>query len=332
VIAETRIVEATDWFLRVRSEAADTEDFIPLQQWLRTHPDNAAAYRQVCATWSAIDDVATSADIVIGRRDALEDVRRAQQQRRGLRRPGARWWLSLAASVVGLALLGSLMVWMNWKPGEVYETGIGERRLLTLSDGSLVSLDARTRIEVRYTDESRVIKLVSGQASFKVAKRPARPFRVRSNGQTVVALATEFNIDVVTDRVVVTLIEGRVAVVPDAVAPTSHVIELSAGEQLLSTRGAAPEIRSRVDLEHAVAWQSGKIFFDDEPLSSAVARVNRYASSQIEVDPSVARIRISGTFNAGDTAAFTEAVSTYFPVDVVSTQTGRLRLSARDGH
>ena len=73
------------------------------------------------------------------------------------------------------------------------------------------------------------------------------------------------------------------------------------------------------------------------PLRNIVTRLrscskrNRYASAPIEVDPSVAGIRISGTFNAGDTAAFTEAVSTYFPVNVVSTPTGRLRLSARDG-
>jgi transmembrane sensor len=120
-------------------------------------------------------------------------------------------------------------------------------------------------------------------------------------------------------------------VVPDAAAPTSRVIELSAGQQLLSTGGRPPQIRSHVDLGHALAWQNGKIFFNDEPLSSAVARINRYASPQIEVDPSVERIRIGGTFKAGDTAAFTGAVATYLPVNVVPTETGTLRLIARDG-
>ncbi|MEJ1962282.1 MAG: FecR domain-containing protein [Gammaproteobacteria bacterium] len=330
MISETRIDEATDWFLRVRSEVGNADDFVPLQQWLRAHPDNPAAYRKVCATWSAIDDVASSPEVMIGRRDALDDAHRVQQRRWSTGR-STRWWQGLAACAVGVALLALLMVWKSWKPGEVYETGIGERRVLTLSDGSLVNLDARTRIEVHYTDETRAIQLESGQASFKVSRNPARPFRVSSNGQTVVALGTEFNVDVVTGEIVVTLIEGRVAVVPDAVAPTSRVIELSAGQQLLSAGGSPPEIRSQVDLSRAVAWQSGKIFFNDEPLSSAVTRINRYASPQLEIDPSVERIRISGTFNAGDTAAFTEAMSTYFPVKVVPAETGALRLTARDG-
>ncbi len=330
MIWETRIEEATEWFLRVRSEEANEEALVPLQQWLRAHPDNAAAYRKVCATWSAIDEVASTPEVIAGRRDALDDAHRVQR-RRWAAGHNARWWQSLAAGIVGVALLAGLLVWTNWKTGEVYETGVGERRVLTLPDDSLINLDARTRIEVHYTDETRAIRLLSGQASFKVSKDPARPFRVRSNGQTVVALGTEFNVDVVADELVVTLIEGRVAVVPDTVAPSSRVIELSSGQQFVRTGGAPPEIRSHVDLGHAVAWQSGKIFFNDEPLSSAVARINRYASPQIEVDPSVERIRIGGTFKAGDTAAFTSAVATYFPVNVVPTETGTLRLIARDG-
>lgn len=330
MISETRIDEATDWFLRVRSEEANARDFVPLQQWLRAHPENAAAYRKVCATWSAIDDVAYAPEVIAGRRNALNDVHRIQRHCWSAGR-SARWWQTVAACAVGVALFALLLVWTNRETGQAYETGIGERRVLTLPDGSLINLDARTRIEVHYTDETRAIRLLSGQASFKVSKDPTRPFRVSSNGQTVVALGTEFNVDVVTDEMVVTLIEGHVAVVPDAVAPTARVIELSAGQQLLSAGGRPPEIRSHVDLGHAVAWQSGKLFFNDEPLSSAVARINRYASPQIEVDPSVERIRIGGTFKAGDTAAFTEAVATYFPVNIVPTETGTLRLIARDG-
>ncbi|MEJ0034769.1 MAG: FecR domain-containing protein [Gammaproteobacteria bacterium] len=330
MISETRIDEATDWFLRARSEETEPEDFVPLQQWLQAHPDNAAAYRKVCATWAAIDDVASSPNVMVGRRDALDDAHGAQQRGQSGKR-SVRGWQTLAACVAAVAVLALLAIWTKRNPLEVYETGIGERRVLTLSDGSLVNLDARTRIEVHYTNEARAIQLRSGQASFKVSRNPARPFRVSSNGQTVVALGTEFDVDVVNDNVVVTLIEGHVAVVPDNAVPASRVIELSAGQQLLSAAGRPPEIRSHVDLGRAVAWQSGKLFFVEEPLSSAVARINRYASRQIEVDPSIERIRIGGTFRAGDTAAFTDAVSTYFPVDVLPTETGALRLTARSG-
>ena len=66
-----------------------------------------------------------------------------------------------------------------------------------------------------------------------------------------------------------------------------------------------------------------------EPLASAAERVNRYARQQIEVDPSVATVGISGVFNAGDADAFIEAVTAYFPVQVDQTKGAEIHLTAR---
>jgi transmembrane sensor len=72
------------------------------------------------------------------------------------------------------------------------------------------------------------------------------------------------------------------------------------------------------------------MFFDNEPLSSAVERINRYAHQQVEVDPAVAALGVSGAFNAGDTDAFIDAVTNYFPVEAVHDRGTKIYLTRRN--
>ncbi len=211
--------------------------------------------------------------------------------------------------------------------------------MLTLADGSIVNLDARSRLRVSFENEVRFVALESGQASFQVAKDPARPFRVRAGEHTVVALGTEFNIEILRDTLLVTLIEGHVAVVAsesDAASGSAlpetgseSAVELNVGQQFVAAGRERAQVRNGVDLGRATAWQNGKLFFNDEPLASAAERMNRYARVQIQVDPAIERIGISGVFKAGDTNAFMDAVTSYFPVRADRTDDGQIRLERR---
>lgn len=389
---DARLEQAADWFLRVRSESACVENLPEFKRWIEIDHRNALAYQQVSASWSSIGLHASAPEIVIERRDAMDDARRAAQHRWGpalaaLEKTGGasndageassnrpkRAMLALAASV--LIAVASGLVWHSQRG--VYATDIGERRALTLQDGSVVTLDARSRIRVDYQESERLIALEQGQVRFDVAKDSARPFRVRAGAQTIVALGTQFNVELIASTVLVTMIEGHVAVagVTD-ISPSdgsssasgtfsstaerkSAVEEASSSGQVSAQRargvppkrkreaGQAPtiELRTgeglrvradgqavvvpRVDIDRATAWQSGIMFFDNEPLLSAAERVNRYSRLQIEVDPSVANVGISGVFNAGDANAFIEAVSSYFQVEINRTSASEIRLSAR---
>ena len=83
-----------------------------------------------------------------------------------------------------------------------------------------------------------------------------------------------------------------------------------------------------VNLDRTTAWQSGKLFFNNEPLADAVVRINRYARQAIVVDPSAAQFRISGVFNAGDADAFVEAVTSYLPVHIEGSSEREVKLSS----
>jgi len=320
-----RLAEASDWFVRLRAEDANVDTLAGFQRWLEGDPANAPAYRKICASWGAIGELASSPEIMTGRRDALEDARQAAR-RRWQGRPSGR--LAWAAALGAVAIIASVAFWSHNR-ADIYYTGVGERRTLTLSDGSVVTLDARSRISVKYRETERSITLQQGQARFDVAKDPRRPFLVEADNETIVALGTKFNVELVASNVLVTMIEGHVAVTGlDANSSASgsaetrgrgddaarSVIELTAGEALHVRKDGKTTRLNQVNLARVTAWQDGKMFFDNEPLSTAAERVNRYARERIQVDPSAANVNVSGVFNTGDSGAFIEAVTSYFPV------------------
>ena len=326
-----RLAQAAAWFTRLRAEDAGMDDLTRFQRWLETDSDNATAYARVSESWSFVGEHASAPEIMLGRRDALEDARQAAGGRwRSAARP--RWLKTAAVAACAIIVVATgLLIGARAYAGR-YTTGVGERRTLTLADGSVVTMDAQSTIRVRYGSRERLISLKRGQARFEVAPDPTRPFRVKAGNETVIALGTQFNIELVAHTVLVTLIEGRVTVLPDDV-PFSDVsprIDLTPGEGVQVRQDGKTVRLPKVDVAHTTAWQNGKVFFDNEPLGSAAERINRYASEQILVDPSAANISISGVFNAGDARAFIEAVTAYFPVKAAQSGGATVRLIARD--
>jgi transmembrane sensor len=117
---------------------------------------------------------------------------------------------TLAAAILTVSIGAGLYVWLTRAP--TYSTAIGEQRLISLSDGSTMELNARTKLVVRYTPSERVIELLEGQALFRVAKDATRPFVVNSGDTRVRAVGTQFDVYKKRTHVIVTVVEGRVAI------------------------------------------------------------------------------------------------------------------------
>lgn len=322
--------EASDWFLQLNAATKDTHSKIQkgVEIWLAKDPAHAKAYRQVESAWAAIGENATAPEMVIARRNALKRAGLAARNRWG---SGSNLrHFAAAAAVLIIIVSVTLFTVFTGKVSETvlaYETAVGEIRVLTLADNSRISLDASTHLEVQYSPEARTIELYSGQAYFNVAKDPLRPFRVKVGGQTVEALGTEFNVEMIEDQVLITLIEGRVSVsseLPSNPAESEtqmlpEPVELFPGQQLVIRAERIPEIIQETNLAKTTAWRQGKLIFEDEPLSTAVMRMNRYSHIKIIVeDEKIKSLGVSGVFNAGDIDAFVEALETYFGLESVS--------------
>lgn len=208
------------------------------------------------------------------------------------------------------------MAFRDWAP-VAYRTELGEQRTLALDDGSQVTLDTNTAIRVAFGEQRRSVELVSGRVHFVVAKDPARPFVVTAGQRQVIAIGTAFDVMREGDSVSVLLMEGKV-VVRDGSAQ-GPVESLEPGDRLKFRRGAAVA-QDRPDLSAVTAWQTGQAVFDDDPLSEAVAQLNRYQRRPIVIaDARVGAMRISGSYKMGSSEAFAQSVSALLPVSVSET-------------
>jgi transmembrane sensor len=322
--------EATEWFIRFCEDEVDGSACEEFDAWLRVSPQHVRAYLDISAFWVAAGSMTRTpkvdVDLLVQRARAagnvvaLDRTIKPEAPVKG-ERSVHRLRLAVAASLLFTCL--ALGTWKWWQVVRYpsYATQFGEQRTFTLEDGSVVELNARTRIRVRFTDAGRDVDLIEGQALFRVAKNPDRPFIVASGNTRVRAVGTEFDVYQKARGTVVTVVEGRVSVsapparpatpAADAGAQTDPVL-LSAGEQVTVTshRVAAP---SRANVAQAMAWTEGKLVFDSTPLSEVVQEFNRYNARPLSIDdPQVLALHISGAFRTTDSAQLIRLLSERF--------------------
>lgn len=298
---------------RLGHGAADEAGFT---RWLADDPANAEAYARAESAWRLIGEGAGTDGLLALRRQALHRAR----ARRRVRRPGLDRRAIAAGLVAAIAAPAAGLWWARHRgpEGELFQTALGEQRTLILSDGSRVTLDALSVMRVRYTAAARSIDLVQGRAYFEVAHDAGRPLRVRAGPRTVTAVGTAFAVRREPRETTVVLAQGKVAV-SDHESPVTLAV-MRPGQALVLVDGVRAGAPTRADLDQALAWRRGQMVFDNVALADAAAEMNRYSTLQVVVaDPSLRALRISGTFNAGESRAFVEAIQSYFPVRAQST-------------
>jgi transmembrane sensor len=332
--------EATEWFIRFCEDEVDGSACAEFDTWLRVSPQHVRAYLDISAFWVAAGSVTRTpkvdVDLLVERARAAGNVVVLEQTKARAPVKGERsmhrFRLAIAASVLLTCL--ALGAWWQVVRYPNYATQFGEQRTVTLEDGSVVELNARTRIKVRFTAAGRDIDLIEGQALFRVAKNPDRPFIVASGNTRVRAVGTEFDVYQKTRGTVVTVVEGRVSVSAPLERPPTATddsaqagpVMLSAGEQVTVTshRVAAP---SRANVTQAMAWTEGNLVFDSTPVSEVVQEFNRYNARPLSIDdPQVLALHISGAFRTTDSAQLIRLLSERFGLVAHDTGEG-IRLS-----
>jgi transmembrane sensor len=200
-------------------------------------------------------------------------------------------------------------------------------------------LNTATRARVRYDKQFRRVSIERGEALFEVARRPGWPFIVTAGGRQITAIGTEFVVRRNDHGIEVTLVEGKVTVSPaassgavqgsgpvaqqaggqaqSAQSPQIQVYTLVPGDRL-TFADANPAKIDRPALERVTAWERGEVALDNTLLVDAVTEMNRYSREQIVIaDPALAAIRVSGIFQAGDSANFVQAVTRTYHIRVL---------------
>lgn len=198
----------------------------------------------------------------------------------------SRKWTKWAMMVAALAILAILPLQPYFFESREFSTVVGEQRTIELQDASLVQLNADSQIKVQLTKTERTIQLLHGEAMFKVAHDPQRPFRVQARAGSIQAVGTQFNVYDQPDGTRVSVLEGRVAVTAGASSRFSlpsrekeNSVLLGAGEEALITLGGAIQQNHHANVDRAVAWRERRLIFDNAALEDMVREFNRYNGS-----------------------------------------------------
>jgi transmembrane sensor len=227
---------------------------------------------------------------------------------------GRAWRMYGAAAAACVALSALSVSYWNWQRDR-FTTAVGEQRLLTLSDGSIVTLNTNTVLKVRISRAARNIDLIKGEAFFRVAHDAKRPFAVAAEGTTVKAVGTAFNIRIAPRDTLVSVLDGRVIVASGEPQP----ITLGRGEEAQVTHGEErhPNQPARVlKKKHpaalrASAWTLGRVEFDNVALQDVLDEFQRYRPLDVHVeDATLAALELTGSFDAHDPESMLAYVAT----------------------
>ena len=336
--------QAAFWLVRLGALDGTPEDRFAFEAWKQQNPAHERMFLRLQRGNALVDRHMTDSRIVAMLEEARAERHVGERSlAAALRTTGGL--AALAASIVVAAVAAFVAVPSLRPPSdvEVFETSVGERSVITLADGSIVSINTNSLVEVSFPASERLVKLLRGQAYFEVAEDVYRPFVVQAGDQRVVALGTAF--DVRFDRkdlVEITLVEGRVEVNDvsrargafprkGGQAPVDP-IALTPGHRLIARATSAPEVVV-TDTVEETSWRSGQLLFRERPLASAVEEINRYSLQKLVLadDPRVRALAVSGVFNSGGRASsFVNALQELHPLHAQRTGRDEITLVWRE--
>ncbi|MBK5000450.1 DUF4880 domain-containing protein [Pseudomonas sp. S31] len=297
--AQAQVDQAIEWLVKLRFDSPSPGTLQQFQHWLASHPQHAHAWQRV----SSLSDELAGLPSELARH-TLDGSQRQRISRRD--------HLKLLAV---LAVGGSL----GWAAREPLglpalladsSTATGERRQVQGSDGSRIQLNTASAIDLRYSAEQRELTLVRGEVSLDSNAADNRPFQVNTrfgalgtrNGQLLLRE---------NDRgLLLAVRRGEVTLFPHSPAAR----RVGAGEVL---QVAAGEAHPLTDL-HADpwGWTDGVLSVQQMPLAEFVSELSRYRPGLLRCAPEVAELKVSGTYQLGDTEQILQLLARSLPVRI----------------
>lgn len=300
--------EAIAWVIRLRNQHLSPEERQAFEAWHAQSPVHAKMYKNVSEIW---DDPELHG--------AAIEAARTEMPSRARPRPAISRWFGYGLAVAACAIL----MWMaafefdlitKWQAD--FSTVVGERRMIELPDHSTVMLNTDTAIAMAFDEQGRRIRLLKGEASFKVQSDPDRPFLVESTDTTTRAVGTEFIVRAgsMSDRV--TVVEGTVEVANRRTDEQTK--RLSAGFQVEMQTGRLGDPRP-VDLYTVAAWRRGRLVVNGAPLEQVINDVRRYHPGMILLwNRDLASTQVTGTYNLEEPSKILALLTKTFPLRSVA--------------
>ncbi len=328
--------DAFDWVVRMSDPEVSGDTSAAFSEWLASDPGNAARYAAAAETY----DLMTAAELLADRDKTLHlDGDNGQTEQ-----ASSRWYENPAFAIAATVFLvfASVLVLRPFfgeqaseietgspilaMVNEEHRNGIGKPLNVDLADGSQLILNTATRVRVTFTNETREIELLDGEVQASVAANPDRPFSVKTDDVSAVALETIFTVRREENQTRVFRVEGRLRIDTDWTNENEPEF-LEEGQMVTwhNETGLGPI--SEFDAQEELAWTNDLLVFEDERLDRVLEEINRYQRTQYELsDPSLGELKVTAVFRLDALDDAVNAILSQFDLRKVVVSTNRVSL------
>ncbi len=323
--------EAGNWLVRMDNGELSTEEAAELRAWVKRSEFHLDYLTKLAHNWDAmsvLEDLAElfplpSSDQEKHLKKHFENVGNKSRQSSASTRIAA--WVGkfrlpiFATSMVAASLVVVIFFSVNGPASQSFSTALGEQRVERLQDGTVLTLNTNSLVDVNYSRQHRVVTLQRGEVNFDVEKHTERPFVVYAGDGLVWAVGTAFNIRLNSRSVDVTVTEGRVKVftdiraseplpsltvdlrvVNDQTVPNEALLDAGESLQYSQIIEVAEPVMEK-QLEQKLAWQQGALIFKGETFEQALTEIARYTDKELVIiDPTIRDARVGGHYKTND--------------------------------
>lgn len=292
--------EAIRWFARRSSGEMSERERSEFEVWRRRSPANEQAFAEICRLWDKPELMEAAGTL----------VQRGETTRSEVPRRSWSWATAAAAALIIISAAAYQLDIILWVEAD-HITKPGERQTITLADRSTVTLNTSSAIAWETRQDSRRVRLLKGEALFKVQPDPTRPFLVEHGTLVARAVGTAFVVREQRDTLSVSVVEGVVSVE----SPEASPVTITAGQQ--ATVNAAGISVETVDMEVSLAWLQGRLVFENTPFDQVIEEISRYHSGYIGIwNPVLTHLSVSGSYNLSNPSNILATLTKTLPVQM----------------
>lgn len=239
------------------------------------------------------------------------------------RRPGFALAIAIAVFCAVFALnIGTPVVLYQ----QHVVTRLQGSQTLLLPDGSRLRVNANTRLRIDFSAQQRDIYLDQGQLYIDVTANKEQPLIVHIGNALIRVVGTGFDVRRSQQQLVVSVVHGQVAFMPDA--KTSTVLN---AQQRATYDYASGSLREQtLGSGEAADWRSGHLTFHNRELASLVDELDLYRPGLIELpEGALGHYKVSGNLDLSDPLALVKALPALIPVRAVWLDNGKVRIEPR---
>lgn len=334
--------EALAWVAQLSGDEFTEKDLAAFREWILRSPAHEEEIKTIVQLWGEMNSL-TELQEPIAQADRLAKSLRRQDSRR--KKMGYRITTAAACLCIMAGLTWTVLTPAKPLPVDtpvqtaavsvpvVAKSAIGEQQVHTLPDGSVITLNTDSHIDIDYTEQQRTVRLIKGEALFTVAKDESKPFVVVADHGVIRAVGTEFSVRLLNKGVDVVVSEGAVELASlnqtlptqtdvlnlNDVSQMSSLGVITAGQTaIIANSEASVQLHDLKEIDSKLAWKSGRLEFLGKPLKEVVAEVGRYTDLQITInDPEIESLSFGGAFMIGDTDLLFRTLDSQYGITAV---------------